>query len=94
MRGRVRNRETGEEQTIVASYAIAADGIGGRVREWLGIGRSGPGVLQHWVNLIFDTDLQPLLQDRRFTSCFVTDVNGSIVPRVFPKQRANSRRSF
>lgn len=81
VRGRVRNRETGEEQTIVASYAIAADGIGGKVREWLGIGRSGPGVLQHWVNLIFDTDLQPFLQDRRFTSCFVTDVNGSIVPR-------------
>lgn len=81
VRGRVRNRATGEEETIVASYAIAADGIGGKVREWLGIGRSGPGVLQHWVNLIFDTDLQPFLQDRRFTSCFVTDVNGSIVPR-------------
>ena len=33
------------------------------------------------MNLIFDTDLQPFVRGRRFTSCFVTDVNGAIVPR-------------
>jgi hypothetical protein len=32
------------------------------------------------MKLIFDTDLQPYFQGRRFTSCFVSDVNGSIVP--------------
>jgi putative polyketide hydroxylase len=33
------------------------------------------------MNLIFDSDLQPYLQGKRFTSCFVTDINASIVPR-------------
>jgi hypothetical protein len=67
---------------ITASYAIACDGADGQTRERLGIGRRGPGVLQHWMNLIFDADLQPYLRGRRFTSCFVTDINGTVVPRA------------
>jgi 2-polyprenyl-6-methoxyphenol hydroxylase-like FAD-dependent oxidoreductase len=77
----VRHTETRVEEHITAAYLVAADGVGGQTREKLGIGRHGPGELQHWMNLIFDTDLQPSLQGRRFTSCFVTDVNGAIVPR-------------
>ncbi len=79
--GRVRDLATGAESVVRAAYLVAADGIGGRTREALGIGRHGPGVLQHWMNLIFDTDLQPYIGGRRFTSCFVTDVNGSFTPR-------------
>ena len=53
--------------------------MSGVTREKLGIGRCGPGELQHWMNLIFETGQQPFLQGRRFTSCFVSDVNGAIV---------------
>jgi hypothetical protein len=33
------------------------------------------------MNLIFNTRLRPVLEGRRFTACFVTDINGSIVAR-------------
>jgi hypothetical protein len=77
----VRNVSTGSEDTIEAEYLIAADGVGGKTRDKLGLGRRGPGFLQHWMNLIFRTDLEPMVQGRRITACFVTDLNGSIVPR-------------
>ncbi|MCR4265947.1 FAD-dependent monooxygenase [Nitratireductor sp. ZSWI3] len=78
---RVRNVETGEEYTIYADYFIAADGANGRSRDMLGIGRSGAGVLQNWMNIIFETDMPPTIDGRRFTSCFVTDINAAIIPR-------------
>jgi 2-polyprenyl-6-methoxyphenol hydroxylase-like FAD-dependent oxidoreductase len=79
--GFLRQFKSGEREVVSAAYLVAADGYGGQTREKLGIGRSGPGVLQHWMNLIFETDLSPFLKGRRFTSCFVTDINASIVPR-------------
>lgn len=78
---RIRHLDTGREQQVRARYLVAADGFASGVRQALGIERDGPGELQHWMNLIFHTDLQPTLQGKRLTSCFVTDVNGSIVPR-------------
>lgn len=77
----VRDLPSGVEQTISAAYLVAADGAAGRTRETLGIGRHGVGALQHWMNLIFDTDIDRHLQGRLFTSCFVTDINGSFTPR-------------
>lgn len=81
VRAVIRNRETGKEETAVADYLITADGAGGRLREMFGIGRSGPGVLQHWMNVIFDTDLSSEIGGERFTSCFVTDLNATVTPR-------------
>ena len=81
IRARIRDVATGAEQAITASYLIAADGANGSTRQKLGISRHGVGVLQHWMNIIFETDLKPYLGGRRFTSCFVTDINGSILPR-------------
>jgi len=75
------DRASNTEQTIRAQYLIAADGASGTLRDRLGIGRSGPGVLQHWMNIIFDTDLSPYLLGKRFTSCFVTDLNATFTPR-------------
>jgi putative polyketide hydroxylase len=72
---------SGREQTIEGSYLVAADGANGTTRDKLDIGRDGPGVLQHWMNVIFDTDLEPTLNGERFTSCFVTAVNGTFTPR-------------
>jgi putative polyketide hydroxylase len=77
----IRGIKTREPEVITASYAIACDGVTGQTRERIGVGHHGPGVLQHWMNLIFEADLQPLLQGKRFTSCFVTDINASILPR-------------
>jgi putative polyketide hydroxylase len=78
---RVSDRSTGAEHTIRAQYLIGADGAHSSVREALGIGRHGPGVLQHWMNVIFETDLPSTLQGRPLRSVFVTDINGTFVPR-------------
>jgi putative polyketide hydroxylase len=78
---RIRHRETGKEEIINTSYLIAADGTAGATRELLGIDRHGPGSLQHWMNVIFDTDLPTTLDGRPITSVFVTDINGTFVPR-------------
>ncbi len=80
--GRIRNRATGEEETVRATYLVAADGTHGTVRDALGIKRHGPGVLQHWMNVIFETDLTPTLDGRAIRSVFVTDINGTFVPRA------------
>ena len=78
---RIRQRATGEESTVRAAYLIAADGTDSPVRQALGIARHGPGVVQHWMNVIFEIDLPPLLQGRAVRSVFVTDINGTFVPR-------------
>jgi 2-polyprenyl-6-methoxyphenol hydroxylase-like FAD-dependent oxidoreductase len=78
---RIVDHGTEQEETVQASYLIAADGGGGKSREALGIERHGPGVLQHWMNVIFDTDLNPVLEGRPITSVFLTDINGTFVPR-------------
>ena len=77
----IRDLASDAEEQVEAAYLIAADGGSGKTRGALGIGRTGEGALQHWMNLIFDTDLKPYLQGRLFTSCFVTDINGSFTPR-------------
>lgn len=77
----VRNRTTGTDDTIKASYLVAADGTAGSARRALGIERHGAGVLQHWINVIFDTDLPDVLEGHPIRSVFVTDINGAFVPR-------------
>jgi tetracenomycin A2 monooxygenase-dioxygenase len=77
----IRNINTQEECRVEASYLIAVDGVNGTIREMLGIRRHGPGALQHWVNVIFDTNLQSVLNDLHFTGSMLTDINGSLVSR-------------
>lgn len=79
--GRLENRADGGEEEVRARYLVAADGAGGTLREALGIGVHGPGALQHWMNMIFDTDLPNEIGGKRFTSCFVTDLNATVTPR-------------
>lgn len=81
VRALIRDRATGQDEMVAADYLIAADGAGGVLRDQLGIGREGPGALQHWINIIFETDMAPTIGDRRFTSCFVSDLNATITPR-------------
>jgi putative polyketide hydroxylase len=81
VQARIRDIASGQEQTVDADYLVAADGANGSIRETLGIARHGAGELQYWMNIIFKTDLSRVLKGRAFTSAFVTDVNGTILPR-------------
>ena len=78
---RIRDRSTGADDTIRAKYVIGADGTQSPVRESLGIRRHGPGVLQHWMNVIFEADLPTVIEGHVIRSAFVTDINGTLVPR-------------
>ncbi len=81
VRARIRNGVTGAVETVAADYLIAADGTHSPVREALGIARHGPGVLQHWMNVIFEADLPAAFDGRPLRSVFLTDINGTFVPR-------------
>jgi 2-polyprenyl-6-methoxyphenol hydroxylase-like FAD-dependent oxidoreductase len=78
---RIRHRSTGVEGTVRAQYLIGADGTESAVRETVGIRRHGPGVLQHWMNVIFEADLSTVIDGRVIRSVFGTDINGTLVPR-------------
>ena len=78
---RIRDRSTGAESDIRAQYLIGADGTQSAVREAVGIRRHGPGILQHWMNVIFEADLPTVIEGRVIRSVFVTDINGTLVPR-------------
>jgi 2-polyprenyl-6-methoxyphenol hydroxylase-like FAD-dependent oxidoreductase len=54
----------GARHTVVAQYAIAADGIRSVARRILGIGEHGEESLGTAINVQFDADLGPLLGDR------------------------------
>jgi putative polyketide hydroxylase len=78
---RIRDRSTGAEDSVRAQYLIGADGTQSTVREAVGIRRHGPGVLQHWMNVIFDADLPTITDGHAIRAVFVTDINGTLVPR-------------
>jgi putative polyketide hydroxylase len=81
IRARVRDNSSGREQGIEAEYLLVADGASGTVHDQLGIRRHGLGVLQHWINVIFEADLKRSLDGRQLTSAFITDIDGVFVPR-------------
>jgi 2-polyprenyl-6-methoxyphenol hydroxylase-like FAD-dependent oxidoreductase len=78
---RIRDRSSGAESGVRAQYLIGADGTQSAVREAVGIRRHGPGILQHWMNVIFEADLPSVINGRAIRSVFVTDINGTLVPR-------------
>ncbi|HEY7325340.1 MAG TPA: FAD-dependent monooxygenase, partial [Streptosporangiaceae bacterium] len=61
--------------TVRAQYVIAADGNRSPVRERLGIGMHGPGMLSNSITIYFRsmTDLEPLLRDRNQGVHYVTN---------------------
>lgn len=78
---RIRDRSTLRETSVRTQYLVGADGAQSTVREALGILRHGPGSLQHWMNIIFEADLPTVVDGRKIRSMFVTDINGTLVPR-------------
>src|SRR5271170_4843820 len=62
----LRNLATGEEETILADYLIAADGNRSAIREALGIGTTGPGAFSQNLSILFDSDYAPPEGERAF----------------------------
>ena len=67
----VRNRDSGEERTVRASYLIAADGSKSSVRERLGIPLRGHPSFSRSITIYFRADVKPLLGDRNLSVIYV-----------------------
>jgi putative polyketide hydroxylase len=63
----VRDRETGDERVIQASYMIAADGAKSSIRETLGITTTGKGALGNLLNIYFKADVSGYIQGKEFS---------------------------
>lgn len=55
-------RRDGHEYRLRARYLVAADGVHSQVRETLGIGRSGQGLLAHQRSILFRAPLEEYLK--------------------------------
>lgn len=60
----VRNTETGAETLIRSRYMVAADGNRSTIREKLGIGLDGHGLLSHSITIYFDMDVGRYVKGR------------------------------
>lgn len=88
MTATLRDVDSGDEETIVADYVIAADGNRSRIREALGIATKGQGAISQNMSILFESDfVLPqgaqsfalyYLRNPNFTGAFVSTDN----PRV------------
>ncbi len=71
----LRDLDTGSERTVRSRYLVAADGNRSRIREQLGIGMRGHGLLSNSITIYFraDVDLTPLLEGRDQGVNYVTN---------------------
>ena len=71
----IRDLPSGTESFVRAKYVVAADGNRSPVRERLGIGMRGHGLLSHSITIYFRalSDLGPLLADRNQGVHYVTN---------------------
>ena len=71
----IRDLDSGSQSTVRAKYVVAADGNRSPVRERLGIGMHGHGLLSHSITIYFRAlaDLGPLLADRNQGVHYVTN---------------------
>ncbi|GAA3001695.1 FAD-dependent oxidoreductase [Kitasatospora albolonga] len=69
----LRDLRDGTERTVRSRYLVAADGFRAEIREGLGIGAHGRGVLGQQMSVIFHADLDPYVAGRSFFLCFVSN---------------------
>lgn len=71
----IRDLVTGARSSVRAKYVVAADGNRSAIRELLGIGMHGHGLLSHSITIYFraEADLGPLLRDRNQGVHYVTN---------------------
>ncbi len=67
----LRDRDTGREDTVRATYMVAADGAHSRVRETLNIRVMGRGVFSRSVTIYFRADVVRLLRGRNLSVIYV-----------------------
>ncbi len=67
----VRDRVSGEERTINASYMIGADGANSTVVRILGIESSGGKTFGHLLNILFHADLRAFVEGKEFSQCLI-----------------------
>lgn len=67
----IRDRGTGEETTVRARYAVAADGAHSPVRRQLGIEMLGHGTFSDSITIYFKADVRPLLGERNLSVVYV-----------------------
>lgn len=69
----IRDRESGETTNVRAQYLVAADGPRSGVREQLGIGMRGHGVLSNSITIYFRADVEALLRGRNLSVIMVVN---------------------
>jgi putative polyketide hydroxylase len=70
----LRDRLTGGEYTIQASYLIGADGYKSTIRQALGIQAHGPGTISHHLSILFQADVREALRGRKIALCMIENV--------------------
>ncbi|AJT61730.2 Tetracenomycin polyketide synthesis hydroxylase TcmG [Streptomyces lydicus] len=71
---------TGEETTVRANYLVGADGAGSRIRQTLGVRRTGIGTVFNALSIYFRApELTTLLKDRKFILCYATAAPGTLM---------------
>ena len=68
---RVRDRMSGEESTIRATYMIGADGANSSVVRVLGIASSEGKEFGHVLNILFHADLRRFVEGKEFSQCLI-----------------------
>lgn len=76
----IRERESVTTRRVRARYLVAADGGQSAIREQLGIGRHGAGVLFHILSMVFTADIMEFFQKRHAIMCLV---GNELVPAAF-----------
>lgn len=69
----IRDRKTGQTETLYAEYMIAADGAKSQVRQALGIEFTEGGSFGHHINIYFQADLRELVEGNEFILCNITN---------------------
>src|SRR6266704_1966583 len=78
----------GEPVSVRAQYMVAADGVRGRTREALGVGRSGPGAFGHRVSILVEADIEMRMKERQSAVYWLRQpLPGSLFAAVDNKRR-------
>jgi putative polyketide hydroxylase len=88
----LRDHRTGREETVRASYLVAADGWDSPIRQRLGIALDGPGPFFHVATMMIDADLRPALRGRPVNIAYLQRPRPGTI--LMPNDEAGKRWVF
>jgi putative polyketide hydroxylase len=88
----LRDRRSGREDTVRASYLVAADGWDSPIRQRLGIALDGPGPFFHVATMMIDADLRPALRGRPVNIAYLQQPRPGTI--LMPNDEAGTRWVF